>query len=365
MPRNKINILSIDGGGIRGIIPATVLVHIEKRIREIKGDDKRIADYVDMVAGTSTGAILGAMLLVPGENGRPKFTAEEALEFYVKYGEEIFNQSKIRGMLGQIVFGAAKYSEKRLESLLIEKLGDCMMSDLLKPCIITSYNMYNGSAVFFNSREKKADKETYFLRDVLRSTSAAPTYFNPAFLGFHTGRKADRMVNLDGGVFANNPAMCAYAEARSTIFPLWSDDKSSGKVFPTARNMNMLSLGTGGGYPDLGKTTNAAKWKLLDWARKTPDIMMDGALNTVNYQVQKLYESLEGDEIKNYKRVDYPKPAHIERPPYSSDMSDASPENILILKECGKRTVQQSNHDSTIARTLDDFVDHMLTAFDE
>jgi len=362
--RNKINILSIDGGGIRGIIPATVLVHIEKRIREKKGDDKRIADYVDLVAGTSTGAILGAMLLVPDANGRPKFTADDALAFYVKYGEEIFNKSIRRKTLtGQMFFGAAKYSERRLESLLKEKLGDCMMSQLLKPCIITAYNMHNGSAVFFNSREKNPEKVDYLLRDVLRSTSAAPTYFNPAMLGFHAERKK-HMVNLDGGVFANNPAMCAYAEARGTVFPDWQDDINRNKTYPTARNMHLLSLGTGGGYVDFGKTTDAAKWGLLKWAKKTPDVMMDGALNTVNYQVQKLYESLNEDEVKNYKRVDFPKPENGRIPPYNSDMADASRDNILILQQCGQHTVQQSNAGETPNDSLDAFVDKMLDAFD-
>ncbi|TVR39192.1 MAG: hypothetical protein EA392_07600 [Cryomorphaceae bacterium] len=359
MPRNKINILSIDGGGIRGIIPATVLVHIEKRIREKKGDDKRIADYVDLVAGTSTGAILGAMLLVPDEHGRPKFTAEDALDFYVQYGEEIFNQSKKRGTFGQLLVGAARYTEKRLESLMVKKLGDCMLSELLKPCIITSYNMYNGTAVFFNSREEKAEKGDFLLREVLRSTSAAPTYFNPAMLGFHV-QNGQRMVNLDGGVFANNPAMCAYAEARGTVFPGWQDDLNPNKAFPTARNMQMLSLGTGGGYPDLGSPEKASRWKLLTWAKKTPDIMMDGALNTVNYQVQKLYESLDGVEVKNYKRVDFPRPANGAKPPYNADMADASDKNVKTLQQCGQLTVQHSNNNAE--ESLDAFVDKMIVA---
>lgn len=363
MPRNKINILSIDGGGIRGIIPATVLVHIEKRIREIEGDDKRIADYVDLVAGTSTGAILGAMLLIPDANGRPKYTAEDALDFYVQYGEQIFNQSvKRRTMFAQLAFGAARYSEKRLESLLKEKVGDCMLSQLLKPCIITSYNMHNAKAVFFNSREQNAEKGDFLLREVLRSTSAAPTYFNPAMLGFHAA-KGKPMVNLDGGVFANNPAMCAYAEARATVFPDWKDDKKDNKIFPTARNMLMLSLGTGGGYVDLGNTANAARWKLLSWASKTPDIMMDGALHTVNYQMQKLFESLEGEEVKNYKRVDFPKLKDSDMPPYSTDMADASPDNVAILQRSGALTVQHANMTSNTEHALDTFVDEMIAAF--
>lgn len=127
--------------------------------------------------------------------------------------------------------------------------------------------------------------------------------------------------------------------------------------------MLMLSLGTGGGYVDLGNTANAARWKLLSWASKTPDIMMDGALHTVNYQMQKLFESLEGEEVKNYKRVDFPKLKDSDMPPYSTDMADASPDNVAILQRSGALTVQHANMTSNTEHALDTFVDEMIAAF--
>lgn len=349
--RNKVRILSIDGGGIRGIIPAKVLVHIEQQLR-IKDDNARLADFFDMIVGTSTGAILGALILVPGSHGRPKYTAEEALDFYVKHGEEIFNRSKKRETFGQL-FKASKFSVRNLERLLSEKLGDRTLDELLKPCIITSYNMATGNAVFFNSRETRPGLKDLLLRDVLRSTSAAPTYFDPKFIG----QRSHRMINIDGGVFANNPAMCAYAECRHTKFDNWEDAKKQSKPFPTAKNMLLLSLGTGGGNIDLGNTGKSKSWGLLSWAKKTPEIMMDGGLDTVNYQVKKLFESLDKEsDRKNYKRVDFPKSRN-GKIPYESDMSDAAKRNIKDLIKAGEMAIEDANSKKEGEHTINEFIE--------
>ncbi len=355
--RNKVRVLSIDGGGIRGIIPATILVYMESEIQRItEKPEARLGEYLDMVVGTSTGAILAALLLVTGTNGKPKYTAQEALDFYAKHGEEIFNKSKIRGLIGQLS-KASKFSEKNLERLFAEKLGDKTLDQLLKPCLITSYNMGAGSAVFFNSRETKPGMKDFLLRDVLRSTSAAPTYFDPKFISVN-GKK---MVNLDGGVFANNPAMCAYAECRGTKFDNWEDATNPNKPFPTAKNMLMLSLGTGGGYIDLDKAHKAKGWGLLTWAKKTPDIMMDGGLDTVNYQVKKLFESLENEEDRmNFKRVDFPKQVSGGPPPYSADMSDARSQNIQRLKTAGGMALEDARMAKPGEHTLDKFIELLI-----
>ena len=87
-----MRILSIDGGGIRGIIPGQMLVALEKKLAAKSGKpDARIADFFDLVAGTSTGAILAAAYLCPDSNGRPKFSAQEAVDFYLEDGDEIFD----------------------------------------------------------------------------------------------------------------------------------------------------------------------------------------------------------------------------------------------------------------------------------
>ena len=84
----QINILSIDGGGIRGVIPATILKDIDKLIKEKTGDpNKTIADCFDLIAGTSTGGIIAVGLLIPDGNGRAKYLPADLLDFYLKRGE--------------------------------------------------------------------------------------------------------------------------------------------------------------------------------------------------------------------------------------------------------------------------------------
>jgi len=359
--RNKVRILSIDGGGIRGIIPAQVLVYMEKRIQDTKGPDARLADYIDMIVGTSTGAILAALLLVPDENGRPKYSAQNALDFYVKHGETIFNKSIRRKSMLKRLFKASKFSADNLEKLFEEKLGNLKLSELTKPCIITSYNLTHRSSLFFNSREHKTSTGDFYVKDVLRSTSAAPTYFDPAEIYPIGGSKKDMLKNVDGGVFANNPSMCAYAEGRKTHFKNWQDQNDPSKPFPTAKNMLLLSLGTGGGRPELGFTSDSHKWGMLDWAKKTPEIMMDGGLDMVNHQVALLFDSLStSEDRKNFKRVDYPKLAYGEKPPYDSDMSNADQNNIRSLLASGAKTIDSANQERADCHTLDQYVDLLM-----
>jgi len=91
-----ITILSIDGGGIRGLIPATIIAYLEAKLQELDGPDARIADYFDVIAGTSTGALLTSMLAAPDENNRPLFAAKDLNTFYLDNGPNIFPQKKYR-----------------------------------------------------------------------------------------------------------------------------------------------------------------------------------------------------------------------------------------------------------------------------
>jgi len=87
-----VTVLSIDGGGVRGIIPAVILAFLEEKLQELDGPDARIADYFDVVAGTSTGGLLTAMLTAPGKNGRPLFNAKDLAQFYIDHSPKIFPQ---------------------------------------------------------------------------------------------------------------------------------------------------------------------------------------------------------------------------------------------------------------------------------
>ncbi|KAF5955723.1 hypothetical protein HYC85_008579 [Camellia sinensis] len=91
---NLITILSIDGGGIRGIIPATILTYLESQLQELDGEDARLADFFDVIAGTSTGGLITAMLTAPNENNRPLFAAKDIKNFYLEHSPKIFPQER-------------------------------------------------------------------------------------------------------------------------------------------------------------------------------------------------------------------------------------------------------------------------------
>ena len=339
--KKTVRILSLDGGGMRGIIPATVLKYVESYLQK-RWPNTTLADHFDMIAGTSTGGILAAIYLTPehaqkGSNSSSKFSTKDALDFYIKEGYQIFNASKRPKWKGLWGLGnAVSFNPNYLEGLLHEQFGDLLMSQLLKPCLITTYNINNQSPFFFTSTEDTNERE-FYVRDVLRSTSAAPTYFPPATvknlarIGLH-GKVQEDMINLDGGVFANNPAMCAYAEARNTRF------ETRNNHFPSASDIHLLSIGTGGGGFQLKKKDKSHKWGLLKWAKSLPEIMMDADIDAVGYQVNEIYETLPSNALGKYLRLDVP---YNERN-YSSDMADASPRNVEKLLEAGKKTLEKA-----------------------
>lgn len=317
----KVRILSLDGGGIRGIIPATVLEYIENKFIEKTGNpNARLADLFDFIIGTSTGGILTCFYLTPNpeqREGQPltKYKASQALEFYSEKGYRIFNASKHYSWLGlRQLYNASKYTANNLESIFAEEFGELKMSELVKPCLVTTYDLASKSSFFFSSREPEHKQREFYVKDVARSTSAAPTYFPSAVIkNLVTG---NTMVNIDGGVYANNPTMCGYAECRNSVFPQAS--------YPSAEQMLILSIGTGGGQFDLPAVEKSSNWGLLKWAKSTPDIMMDGSFDTVDYQLKRLFGSLAEEQQYNYKRVDVPQDKRY----YAKDMADASPANI-------------------------------------
>ena len=211
-------ILSIDGGGIRGIIPGRILMYLEKKLQEIDNNpDGRLADYFDMIAGTSTGGILTCTFLCPDSenNNRPKFTAAEAVDLYIKRGKIIFSRSLWQFLKSAGGLVDEKHSEKEIVKAFSDYYGNVRLSELLKPSLITAYDIERRSAFFFTGHNAAVKKKDFLLKDVARATSAAPTYFEAA--GIRNIEGAFYGL-VDGGVFANNPAMCAYAEARKTDF---------------------------------------------------------------------------------------------------------------------------------------------------
>ncbi|GAY39477.1 hypothetical protein CUMW_044620 [Citrus unshiu] len=136
---NLITILSIDGGGIRGIIPATILAFLESELQKLDGEEARIADYFDVISGTSTGGLVTAMLTAPNEQNRPLFAAKDIKEFYLNHCPKIFPQSS--GPFGPATkliksLTGPKYDGKYLHRLVKEKLGNKKLHETLTNVVI-------------------------------------------------------------------------------------------------------------------------------------------------------------------------------------------------------------------------------------
>ncbi len=167
-------ILSIDGGGIRGVIPAVVLEYLE----HVTG--KSVSSCFDLVVGTSTGGIIAAGLTVPDSSGKPKYSASDMLEIYTKHGGEIFERSFWRGITSLGGLADEQYSEERLEQLLADYFKDTTLKDCLKPIVLTTYDIERRKPYFFKTRRAKDQPDrNHYLRDATRATSAAPTFFEP------------------------------------------------------------------------------------------------------------------------------------------------------------------------------------------
>lgn len=335
---SKIRMLSIDGGGIRGIIPATVIVYIEKQIRKITGNDQaKIGEYFDMISGTSTGGILACLYLTPETTGtnKAKFSASEALDLYLKNGEKIFARD-FWARLRHYKIWNEQYPSDNLQKLLDQYFGETLLSQLIRPCLITSYDFYNRRAAFFNSvdpRCKFAEVKDFYVKNIARATSAAPTYFEPAQIKSRDGGKFSL---IDGGVFVNNPAMCAYSEARSTNFSKDPFMKGQFKVEkpdkPAAKDMYHVSIGTGSESKriEFDEVEDAG---LIGWLPKIIDIMMSGSSETVDYHLRKIYDTLEVPHNKDYVRL------NPSRGTAEPGMDCASEENIAALHEAGSNFI--------------------------
>ena len=304
-------VLSIDGGGIRGILPALFLHEMEKSLK------KPVSQIFDLIAGTSTGGILALCLSAPDKDGNPKFSALDILNLYEEEGKRIFKKSLWRSTTSVGNLTNSKFPIEGIEEVLEIYLGQTKLSESLTSLIIPSYEIERRMPFFFKSRHAKNNPDYDFkMKEVARATSAAPTYFESLKLAANP--PADYFALIDGGVFANNPAMCAYAEAK--------------KVFGNEDDIMLVSVGTGQHTRSI-PYEESKDWGLLEWARPMLSVVFDGVSATVDYQLNQL---LTDSNLKNYFRFQ----TMLESG--NDDMDDVTKTNIRALKRKGSEMVKQN-----------------------
>jgi uncharacterized protein len=252
-PTDRFRILCVDGGGIRGLIPALVVGEIERRLQERAGPQARASDYFHMFAGTSTGGLVALSLTAPDPNEpeRPAVSADQLARFYTEDGPGIFHRSlwqRLRTLWGWL---GPKYTLGPLEKSIQNRLGTTEIQNALRELIVCSYDMTNREPYFFKrwrARELPESDRNRPLADAGLATSAAPTYF--------PSHEIDGRALVDGGVFAANPVIVAIVEALKRF----GDDPHH----LDQDDLLVVSLGTGL-HEDGYRQEQVRRWGKLGW----------------------------------------------------------------------------------------------------
>jgi predicted acylesterase/phospholipase RssA len=274
-----VRILAIDGGGLRAVIPARLLAHLE----EVTG--KPVCELFDFVGGTASGGLLALGLAARDDEdpSRPRFTAREMLRRYREDGPVLFQRSLSQVLRTVDNWLGPKYPPEPLERVLREQFGETRLHEALVPVMVTSYDTDAAEPYLFKSWRRHADgysgpdpQDDYFIWEAARATTASPTYFPPFRLESPSGAKAKCLI--DGGLYANNPAMALLAEAV---------DVREGRGAMHMRDVVVVSLGTGhslsrGRYVDLGERGR------LRWTQPLLEMVLDGGGQAVSHQLDQI-----------------------------------------------------------------------------
>lgn len=233
----KTRVLSIDGGGTTGIVAAAALILLEDQIRTKTGDShSRIVDFFDIVAGTGIGALYAAMLTADDGNGRPLFTAREAVKFVMDKQSMLFKVKNI-GVFSRKRRFSGKSMDKVLKEVFRREDGKMLtLKDTCKPILVPCFDL-KSSAPFVFSRADASESPSYDfeLWKVCRATSATPSLFKPFDLASVDGKTSCTAV--DGGLVMNNPAAAAVTHVLHNK-----------RDFPSVTSLDdllLLSLGNG------------------------------------------------------------------------------------------------------------------------
>ncbi|KAM2273615.1 hypothetical protein ACFX1S_043530 [Malus domestica] len=342
---NLVTVLSIDGGGIRGIIPGTILSFLESELQKLDGEGARLADYFDVIAGTSTGGLVTAMLTTPDEHDRPLFSAKDINAFYLEQCPKIFPQDSAP------VFGKAvdmvkamtgpKYDGKYLHKIVKEKLGDKRLNDTLTNVVIPTFDIKRLQPTIFSSYEaKKNSSIDALLSDICIATSAAPTYLPAHHFETKTSTGETREFDLiDGGVAGNNPALVAIGEVTREVHQGNSDFSFSMRPTDYGRFL-VVSLGTGSAKCEEKYHANdVAKWGLVAWLSSggscpLVDVFTQASSDMIDFHLANVFHALNCE--KSYLRI---QDDTLEKTVSSVDI--ATEENLNNLIKVGEKLLKK------------------------
>ncbi|MFN6487007.1 MULTISPECIES: patatin-like phospholipase family protein [unclassified Nostoc] len=335
----KYKILAIDGGGIRGIIPALLLAEIEKRTQ------KQIFNLFDLISGTSSGGILALGLTKPRLDleivdslPAAQYSAEDLVQIYLEYGAEIFYEPFWEQVLGQLedIFVQPKYSSEGREEIIRQYFGDTPLENNLKEVFVTSYDIEQRIPIFFTNKLERQQTESkkfrklcggFTLTDAALATSATPTYFAPyRVASSHNSNGFYTLV--DGGVVANNPANLAILEAQIS--------RQENQQVLNTEDILLVSLGTGS-LTSTYSYDEVKKWGLLQWAKPLLNIVLDGGSEVVAGELERLFEANSKGKKNPYYRFQTFLKTELE------SIDNAKPENLRQLQILANTLIQEKS----------------------
>lgn len=334
-----VTVLSIDGGGIKGIIPGTILEFLEGQLQDVDNNkDARLADYFDVIGGTSTGGLLTAMITTPNENNRPFAAAKDIVPFYFKYGPHIFNSSDPQ------IFGPIN-DGKYFMQVLQEKLGETRLHQALTEVAISTFDIKtNKPVIFTKSQLAKSPELDAKMYDICYSTAAVPMYFPPHYFVTNTSNGDKYEFNLvDGGVAAGDPALLSVSVAMKHA-------ENEDPAFASIKSLNykkmlLLSLGTGttSEFAKNYTAEEAAKWAIVQWILPLREMGNAASSYMNDYYLSTVFQAL--DSKNNYLRVQENALTGT-----TTKMDDASVANMKLLEQVGKnllkKNVSEDSHET-------------------
>jgi predicted acylesterase/phospholipase RssA len=277
-------ILSIDSGGIRGIIPAIILAEIEERAGQ------PVCNLFDFFAGTSTGGmlVLGLNCPDPALRSSPLCSATEVARLFHAWGSRVFGNKLAKA--DQLL--SEKNSEDRIEEMLREYFGNARLSHSIKPTMVTAFDLAAGQPFFFNSaRTVRNLGRDVFMWQAARATTAVPTHFAPFRLPASRSpfSHSQEVQLVDGSLFASNPAMCALAEAHA--------------LFPAEDDFVLISLGCGE-VPRASASAKSEKKRrrILDFSLTAQSDCVDHQMRT--FLSHERYIRIQTDLVPDLDRID-------------------------------------------------------------
>lgn len=314
--------LSLDGGGVKGYVSALIMQEIEHRLQKKQPERINLVNCVDSVAGNSTGSILTGLLNVPEDTmydtrevNYPRYSLDDMVDMYKEFSSEIFRKGTARYILSLGGLLTYRYSAKKYEEKLKDFFGNMTLDKCINDTMFITYLVSENRPFFFKRRHALNPKEEFdneFLYNIIRCSSAAPSYFKPKVL-------ANDKMFVDGFLTSNNPTMCLYTEMR--------------KCNPD-EDIVIINIGTGAYHEEY--RMKSLKWcGLIGWAVPIFNMLMSGPEDLVNYQM---------DVICNHSTTDKNYILNPTLPKEALAMDDASPKQIERLHKTTTDWIMKNEH---------------------